>query len=634
MFTPKIYQLTESRRDRLSKYLKEQFEKADGAFDAYRLKWDECLARHEAKSVATNFPWKGACSVHLPFVAITVDAVKAKLKNGLLAQPDRMIVGEPLSEETIPGFLTPSGEPVTWRFIAEQLERYMDWEISPNGDVDLYNFIDDSLDEALIFGNCVGKTVWSVEGDIDPESNQSMVSYDNVRFISVPIETIRIPTGYYSLENIPWISQVYRLRPAEVRMRIQTHGWSKAEIIKFLGGQLPEAELSSLEEKYDDILQSISIPSNEEVDICETWMRFDLDGNGKELKILVDHLKSDPSVIFRVQQWPYENGKLPFYKFGYIKRRKQFWNKGIAEQVEQIDEALTTVFRQMVDNVTIANTRVWLVNANSEAMRHLDLIYPGKKVPCTDPKDILPLQMGEVYPSIFELLNITRDYGERVTKLTDYNLGRESQALGKQGTATTTLALLQESGQFYEDVNRTFRLEYINEGLQRWVDLIVQSQPAERMKLVLGANAESVCAVLSYLTPSDLRKRIAIRIAFSNTAASRELARQEEQAKLGSLTNFYSGLLSLAQTRMANPALSPLVDSIARDAQFHMKKFMSSYGELSSPTTIPSWDLLVQQMEKINEQIGINQLAAGSQDQSGVDGNEVQAGGEEEVPAE
>lgn len=585
--------LTKERKDLLGSYLSEQLSRAQTDIEGHISKWRECVDRYEAKATTKTFPWKGCSNVHIPLVPITIDAIKARIQNAIWAQPDQIITCSPFTEEAIPGLLNPeTGAELTWRDVCDSLERYFNYEISPSGTVDFFSFIDRAIDELLLFGTVIAKATWEVQSE--SIGGQLTPIFDSFLPQVLPCENIRIPNGYPDLRRIPWISHRYVLRPSEIRARVQSHGWSQKAVTAFLNSSPPPAELGPIEEEQTSLTFSTAGTSFSTNDtwLAETWLRYDF-GDGLEQRIVVDHALSDPKHIFRVISWPYENQQLPFFRSTYINRRGSFWAMGVAERIESLDEALSSSFNQMMDNVTIANTRVWSVNQDSRAMQALESIAPGQKIPRMEKDDILPLQAGEVYPSIFEGITLIRDYAERLSKLTDYNLGRESSVLGKQSTATTTLALLQESGQYFDNINRNFRLAFLNPIMQQWLDFLAQFQPLARIRMILGPMAEPVIQALSVTPPGQLRKRISIRIAFSNTAATRELARQEEIQKLQALQQYYQGLISLAQLRMTQPLLSPLVDSIARDSQYHITRLLDTYGEARTPSSIPPWDKLL-----------------------------------------
>lgn len=603
--------LTPAQHDRLRSFLADQIIQAENERESLEDMMSEAIDRYEAKAKPKNFPWPGACSIHIPLVAIAQDSIKARMMNSLFGS-ERIINGVPLMEEEIPGAIDPvTGRQITWRTMAEWMEQYLQFETSPAGDIDLKAFVEDWLDEVLSFGTGVVKICWETitEQEVleDGTTRALGVSYDNVRLIVIPRENFLFPSGYDSLTRIPWVSHRYSLRPSEIRTLADSDPtWISDNVKSFLTANVhPKSDKTDVDQ--DQIatlgLNEDSFYNTSEIWLYETWARVDVDGKGTELKLVITHTapSDGPITVLRVIGWPYSSKRLPFVVGRYIKRRKRLDGMGIPERLASLDEGLSTSVCQTIDNVSIANTRFWKVDRNSEAAKQLDRIYPGAKVLVDNQTDVQPEQMGEIYPSAFEVGNLIRDYAERTIKLSDYNLGRESQALGEQSTATATLALLQESGQYFDSITRDFRYA-LNEVLQLWMDLIVQNKPIARVSKILGQRAEPFLLALT-LPHGDLRSRIGLRIAFSSSAATRELARQEEQAKLGLLKEYYASLFQLTQTALEMPPLIPLVMAVAADAELRVKKLLEAYGDSYTSSTLPSLTTILPGVMSAQQQL-------------------------------
>ena len=270
------------------------------------------------------------------------------------------------------------------------------------------------------------------------------------------------------------------------------------------------------------------------------------------------------------------------------------------ERMESLDEGISTNANQAIDAATVGNTPWWKTIKGTEAAKNWTSVRPGLNLNVDDMNDIEVMTGHPVKADLFEIGNTLNAWAEKVSKINDYNLGRDSAALGRQGTATSTIALLRESGQYFDGVGREIRVFIFNRAFQKWLDLLSIQKPLDRMRQVLGDRAELVLAAIQ-LPPGDLRKRLSVKIAFSDTAATRELAKQEEAAKFQLLQPYYQGILQLVQMRGAliGPAMQgdpssifaiDMIDQIALNAEFHAKSLLETYGETFTSAAIPSWE--------------------------------------------
>lgn len=597
--------LTESRRKRLCKFLTDQYDDAVKGQQAREQLVQELNRRREAKSTPKNFPFRGASSVHVPLVTILGDSIVSRMLNGLRAQPDAFLSATPYNEEPIPGLRDPlTNKPMTWRRVAEDLEEYLLFEIGASGEVNLIQATEQHVDSKVFLGTAFIMGIWDQSFEYDyVEGGKAPIKKlfrNNARFLNLNMDDVYYPRYYDSLDRIPLFGRRYLARASELIARTGgVDGFDEAAVKKFLERH-PAAKVGEVDVASSDASGAMdsSNYTAEELWICESWCRVDLDGKGHEVKLMVDHPLDSPDDILRVIPWPYAHKELSVGVDRYVRRRGMLAGKGLTEILASLDEAFSTNFNQGIDNVTIANTRMWGAPPNSDTALSLTDIWPNKVIPMSDPKDLVPIQAGEAYPSIFEMGNVIRTLAEMASKVSDYNLGRESQALGRQSTATATLALLQESGQHFDTKARATR-DVINVLLPQWVDMLAQFKPMARIARVLGNDRARVLLAAISLPPGDLRRRIAVQVSFSSTAATRELARQEEANKLQVMEGYYRNLLQLADLRFGSPAqqipaADPqkafLIDAVAKDSRLRIEKYLEAFGERSAAALLPDWE--------------------------------------------
>lgn len=143
--------------------------------------------------------------------------------------------------------------------------------------------------------------------------------------------------------------------------------------------------------------------------------------------------------------------------------------------------------------------------------------------------------------------------GERRIGVNDYNLGRESSLAQGGGTATSTVALLQEASRRFDLYAKDIRRSLSEVGMQV-LERLQQFQPVDRMYSVMGDNAEPVAAVLTLPVEANLREHLRVVTTSSASAANKEVARQNALTAFGVVSQYFEKLISLGGM-MVNPEI-------------------------------------------------------------------------------
>lgn len=597
-------QLGSRQAERLLVWLQDVFD-ADNDLETRRERVIRWIQSFEAQSpFQKDFPFVGCSSVNVPMIAIARDAIMAKLLNTLFGQ-DRDLDVEPF-EEGPTGLKDERGRPVTFRDIAEDLQEYLLFEISPSGQVPWRKFAEDIIDDKSLVGTAFPVVSWGKDLEwLLSDSNEvtPTIVRDNVILTVPDFDRLIFPNGYPDLSRIPFISEKYPLRPSEMLSNITTLGWSESKVREYLREHGDAEELSSFTVERDDMEDSEIDHTYraQELWMVETWGRVDLNGDGKEIPLLIDHPHKDPRMWFSVRPWPYEHRKSKFISPDhYIRRKNRLLGMGIPERSMGLAEGISAIANQIIDQGTLSNTMMWSVDESQVGIQQLSHASPGKVIPRgDDPNAITPLEMGSVKPDLFEGFNILMMLFEKLTKVSDYDLGRESQQLGRGGTATATLALLQQSNQYFDPIVRGTR-SCLNEAAERWLQLLAQQKPANRIAKVLGPRrARNVLAAIS-LSPTEITNRFSVYVAFSRDAATQELQRQQEMAKLQLLDAYYKTLLQYARLYLSQPFLRGIIVEITMDGHRRLRKLLEAFGESYSNKTLPSLINLVEKVQTID----------------------------------
>jgi len=597
-----LIDLSPKRKERIRDLLR-KIRTADATLQEKREQIAEYMRLFEAEPRGTKtFPFVGASNVPIPMVAIAKDAIKARIANALLGQDQDLNV-EPITEDNLP-FPIPGSEDedFTWRDVSEAYEQYIHYETGPNGQIPFRDFVEDVVEDIILVGTSFPTAAWSRRVEFDWTAGEIVPvnTFNNVELRSPSLDKVVFPHGYSTYDRMPFITEKYPIRPSEMLARIDSAGWTESHVRSFLKEHGQPQELSYFDQERDEIEETDHdiLYQAPEMWMGETWARLDLDGSGREVKVLIDHSinkEGDPEV-FRVMPWPYEHRKPKWAgPVRYEYRKDRLLGRGIAEIGKGMNEAINAVINQLIDRGTLSNTLLLGVDENTVSLSDLRNWRPGDPIPRgDDPNAINEMRIGDATPGLFEVSNILMMLFEKLVKVSDYDLGREAEQIGQQGTATATLALLQQSGQFYDPIIRNVR-RTMNEIGYMMLSLHAQYKPRKRMISCLGPKQAELVLRAFELSPEQLSERLGVYIAFSKDATSRELQHQREVAKLQMVDAYYDKLMLFADAYVAQPHKRDLIRQIAKDGHLRMRKVLESLGESYSNRTLPDFDTIIRE---------------------------------------
>jgi len=568
----KHIKLSVAQETRLVGWLTDQITEIEDGRSSRETNWKRWREQYEGKTSPKNFPWKGASNVHVPITAINVDAIHANMMNRVLGF-DRVWDVAPVSSGEVLGLDQKTGQPITWTDLADSCTKYLAYESGATGQMDITEVLEQASLEAIKLGTSIifqpYLTITQPDFEFDPDTGNYLrkgekTVFDGIKPQLIPLEDFMIMRGYPEVDGplgSPLVGHRYFLRTGQLLERAR-NGWfrkkstedSKTSTGTVVADPVKDAQ-AQLEGEWSDLAQL----HKDDHHLYDLWIKYDVDEDGLEESMFVTFHRVAGRLL-RIQPFIYK--RIPYIPVRYIRRENRFYGIGVPEMLESLQAGTNASFNQAVDNATVANTRMWAVRKGSTSAKYLDDIYPSKKVLFDDVKDIEPLQMGEVYPSIFEVGVLFRDYAERRTGVSDYNLGRESGvAGGKHGTATTTLALLQESSRRFDLYAKDIRKAVGEVGMQA-LELVQQFKPAGRIYSVMGAEGALVEKALLLPSQVDLREHLIVSTTASASNSNKEVAKQNALQGFAIMSQYFDKLFQLG-TMISNPMLPPGLAKLA-----------------------------------------------------------------------
>lgn len=637
--------LTTDQEEALLLWLDEQIREAEERIDLRIPKWRAWREQYEARSQPKNFPWPNASNVYVPLTGIIVDAIHANMMNRLFGF-ERVWDVETMSPSTVVGQNIEDGQPITIGDLTKEVEDYLAFESSQTGMMDLYDAIEQALLEGIKLGSSVVFNPWitltkkdiAYNADTGEFSRKSpTVVYDGLRPKLIPLEDFLFTPGYAEFHGpnaAPMVGHKYWLRWGQIQEKIDAGQFRPAitkDIKPFSGYSEGDDELKDAQEQTEGGAGGGTHAEwrKNDYQLYDLWITYDINDDGFEESLYVTYHKKSRKLL-RIQPFIYKTR--PYTMFRYVRRENRAYGMGVPEMLESIQAGVNTSFNQSVDNATIANVRCFKVKRNSFTARTLGDIYPGKRIFVDNMDDVEEFQLGEVYSSIFQVGLLLRDFAERRTGITDFNLGRESEVLGRGSTATTTMALLQEGQRRFDLYSKDVRRAIGELGMQT-LELIQQMKPTGRIYRVKGDKGEMVERMLIIPAEASIREHLIVKATSAASASNKETARQNALTSFGLLVQYLERTFQMAGV-MANPSVPPPLQKVAYDMSQVAERLMQ---QILESFEMPDVAALLPQLEGLlaagqNQPLPFAGGPPGAQPPQGPDGNAGPMGPAQAVP--
>jgi hypothetical protein len=406
-------------------------------------KWYEAVPRTQSKTT----PWVGAANVVVPLIGIVCDALASRL----LAQ----------TTAAAPTYWTARSENEARSQLARNMARYINWQADGN-EFSLKHVLSDQLLETFVIGRGVAALNYRAEVrpfffGRTPLGGKARVSQSNVTVRRGPM------VEHVQGEHIMWDR---RLRIGDAPMVVRRHEWSWAQlrdmakadgeswsreavefVMKFPGSD-GGSDADRVEQTKAGLdLRDENALSLETHDVREVWVdwsmlgrQFEVPGReewkGEQVPLLA-HLHMQTGRVLRLVGMPYLLPYKPFIDFRFRGGR------GVAKRLEMLQSISTTVVNQELDAGTRRNS-FWGFTRDAALQRKpLD---PSKLMLVSSMDDVQSFSMPQYTASNLNLMVALNTMAERWMGHNDPLLGRDTRSGGHPSPATSTLALLEQSG--------------------------------------------------------------------------------------------------------------------------------------------------------------------------------------------
>ena len=543
-----------------------------GDRDARAVKYDQMYGAEPEQAIKT-FPWYKASNLVAPLAGIIIDAVYSRLINTLWA-------ADP--------FWTLRGRRGEWVELAESAQQFLDY--IQNERMHAYFYLKMWVMELTKMGISSFGLPWRTIKRRNV--NDSGQVKENITYDGPVIELIPWTDLFYRglptvLKDADW--KGYRVRYSWTELkRWEASGWLE-NVDRIKGAAKGYYEAVQQEARKMHGGDSIN---PEFYELYNIQCSYDIDGCGYPEELHVVFEPQTPALLY-VSGNPYTHGECTIHTGTYFPKEHNLAGYGICQMLEPLQAAMTTMLNQTIDNATAANT-VFIKARKGSGVKAGTRIYPMKVFELQDLNDISFESFGQNNAGMFNLIGMVKDFGEKRVGVSDYNMGRESSGAAYAATATSTLALLNESSRRFDTVMKDLRFTLGKVGMQT-LQLYSQFKPKGADYEVLEEASKTNVKQLMKFPTGMMRDKVVLEVTASSTARSKPIEQQMYgqyfQMLLGYYTQMVQGL-QLAMNPQVPAGIREFAEEAAKGATQVMRKITSTFDIKDVDKYLPNMDLV------------------------------------------
>lgn len=530
-----------------------------------------------------KFPFVGASNIIIPIVAISYEAVLARVSQRYTALKEMLSIA----------IKDPEAEG-----IQDELERYFQDEIIVTGD--FYDNIIGCVQECLLLGTGVAKATYEkiTKTGLRNGKKFEVVIRDGSIIKSVPVTSFLMPFDCKDPQISRWCGEAFFLTPYQVPEYERCGMFEKGTTEKLKQFYLPNSGnttdiLSTIQ--YDDRLDN-RVPNYPQfLTFYMIQCQYCIDEYTDEMKqinaalnipddaeqsfpeiVIIYHKESNQIVSITAN--PYYDLRRDYRTVNYFPLPYRWAGIGIGQQAKIFQEEVSTQHRQIIDAGTLANTRMWKVRKGNTSIKDNEPIFNNKIWWVDDMDDVQAFENNEIYGSALNMENQANIYGQQRTSVNEATLGMPG--VGTPGTATESMNRLQEGARKWDYVISN-QIRFASQLFKDFVLNTVQYGPnVERLRYSPKGREIEMFLKRPY---EDFRKDLIMTISMVDQNNNLMLDRQTMTQLSGAAQQYYNQTFPVIQM-MANPQLAsqPMVfeaaRTIIRGANIVFTRILETYG--------------------------------------------------------
>ena len=540
--TQKVFQLkwAEAEISRIGTRVQSDYRNAISDHDRRMKRWVEFYRRWRSSADVPLMGEEDASNLPVPYVRWNVYTKWAKEMDGLFGD-DAEIVAVPVG---------PSDYKKD-----KKISRYMTWRVFNS--MKLLGPFCVFVLRKLIFGKSVAFSPW--RRDVYEVAGEEVVDYEGPDFDPLwPDDFITPAEDVKTLHDYSFVMRKVRVTPdqllqgeADGRYQGIRKNWKQIVNLAQHGLQreFQGDEVKREKDQAEGVIYERPLSSGEWLLMIEWYGKWrplkgsadagEWDFDRREMKqreFVVKYL-IDLNLVIGVQSledlYPTMKNRRPFVESSMCKDGT-YWSPGMAEMLIDIEDELTVNHNLGTEGVQLATSPPIGYRPASGVTPEMIVLKPGLGIPLDNPQtDINQLRYSVNLEALTWKEQSVLAYGEKLTGLSDLQLGRQSDRPNAPRTATQTVKLLEE-GNVRISLDTKVLREDMSLVLGHFWNLEYMFSPAQTFFRVTEEDADGLFETnqgAAVITQEDRDGRYDFRLEFAGSVWSKEVKKEQALAR-------------------------------------------------------------------------------------------------------
>lgn len=418
----------------------------------------------------------------------------------------------------------------------------------------------------------------SADPDADKMVKAEAVIFRGPNLYAWPREDFLVSTDAYSIDSAYMVSARFHLRRTELDARAASDIYDADAVKKMTPDEFSENKKERVESHG---LKTDKTDYEKPYEIWETWIKYDVDGDGQEDDIVVTHHLASKQIIDAIYN-PIFYGYRPFVDMKGNPAEFAFDGEGVCEIIENTAEEYDAMHNLRLDRLAQINLPIVLIKPNN-----------GIKKFTLKPGGIWYVDSQEDLSNVIRFIQFPESYNSLENELSrleaamDRSIGINP---GSLGISTSERPVFKEMAALQEEANKKFKNWWDNfrAGLleigYKLLESFAQHQPQYTYINELGQK------IVVKMPVGDIRNTIRLDLEVSSEQMNSEIRKQTDLLKYKIMQDYLGGLATMIQ-KFIDPRtpedFKKYILAASDSGHKLMLKIMSDFDERDPDSLVP-----------------------------------------------